>query len=58
MKDSEFSQAFIMGWKIIEKHLSKNWHKKYDVPNKKTKFPTADVMINDLKPYKFNMNKL
>lgn len=49
MKDSEFSQAFLMGWKIIEKHLSKNWYTKYDVSNKKTKSPMADVMINDLK---------
>jgi|CXWL01.1.fsa_nt_gi hypothetical protein len=49
MKDSEFSQAFIMGWKIIEKHLSTNWHKKQNTINKKIKFPAVDVMINDLK---------
>ena len=49
MKDSEFSQAFIMGWKIIEKHISQKWYKKQNTPNKKIKYPPIDVMINTLK---------
>lgn len=49
MKNSEFPQAFIMSWIIIEKHILQKWHKKHDVTNKKTKSPTVDVMINDLK---------
>ena len=49
MKNSEFSSAFVMGWKIIEKHLSQKWHKKHNVSNKKAKSPTVDVVITDLK---------
>ncbi|TAK18090.1 MAG: hypothetical protein EPO37_05740 [Nitrosarchaeum sp.] len=48
MKDSEFPQAFIMGWKIIEKYISQKWHKKQNT-NKKIKTPDVVVMINDLK---------
>ncbi|MBS3923560.1 MAG: hypothetical protein KGZ37_10515 [Nitrosarchaeum sp.] len=46
MKDSEFSQSFIESWKIIEKHLKQKWSQKS--PNK-TKFPTSETMITDLK---------
>jgi len=49
MKNSEFPQAFIMSWNIIEKHITQKWYKKHDVTNKKTKSPTTDVMINDLR---------
>ena len=49
IKDSEFFQAFIMGWKIIEKYISQQWCKKQDGKNKKTKYVAVDTMINDLK---------
>lgn len=49
MKDSEFSQALIMGWKIIEKYISQKWRKKHGILNEKAKHPTTYVMITDLK---------
>lgn len=51
MKNSEFLQAFIMSWYIIEKYITQKWKKKF---NKDTTFktsytPSADMMIKDLK---------
>lgn len=52
MKNSEFLQAFIMSWYIIEKHITQKWKKKFrkDTTTKKTNHtPSADRMIKDLK---------
>ncbi len=48
MNNSEFFQAFFMGWKIIEKYLVQEWYKKHNDSNKK-KPPIANAIIIDLK---------
>ncbi|MCH7648033.1 MAG: hypothetical protein IIA83_05455, partial [Thaumarchaeota archaeon] len=55
MRDSEFPQAFIKGWTIIEKHISQKWNDEIyseQIYNKKkySKWsPSADDMLKDLK---------
>ena len=45
-KDSEFSQAFIIGWTIIEKHISQ----KYKDKVKSKRLFSVDKMLKNLKP--------
>ena len=45
-KDSEFSQAFIIGWTIIEKHISQ----KYNDKVKSKRLFSVDKMLKNLKP--------
>ncbi len=51
MKNSEFLQAFIMSWYIIEKHITQKWKKKFnkDTTSKTSYTHSADMMIKDLK---------
>jgi len=54
MKNSEFSQAFISGWKIIEQHISQKWKQEIQSDintqnNSPDRIPTTENMINDLK---------
>jgi hypothetical protein len=51
MKNSEFLQAFIMSWYIIEKHIAQKWKKEFnkDTTAKTSYTPSADKMIKDLK---------
>lgn len=54
LKDSEFPQAFLKGWTIIEQHISQKWkdeiHPKQAGGKKNLKWlPSADDMLKDLK---------
>ena len=48
MKNNEFDQSFITSWKIIVRHIKKEWSQKHGMP-KKSKFPNVHGMIDNLK---------
>lgn len=51
LKDSEFSQAFLMSWVIIERHVSDLYNEKTKNQSsleKSTRYQTADQMLNRL----------
>ena len=54
-KNSEFPQAFITGWLIIEKHISKKWEdrvgsKRVSIQKVSKGNPTTDKMLKAIKP--------
>ncbi|MCV0366332.1 MAG: hypothetical protein K5798_03575 [Nitrosopumilus sp.] len=50
LKDSEYPQAFLKGWAVIEHYVLQKWnHETRTLSKNNSKYPTVDSMLKDLK---------